>query len=84
LLTHVKHLPRDSAFARSQAGDFAYWDEQVELTAQVVDSTNRLAYYLLKVNGSDPAEPVDIQRPGATVVAPEAASLADFGAFLKG
>jgi hypothetical protein len=53
------------------------------LTAQVLDAVRLQSYYLLKINGSDPAEPVNFPRPGAVPVVPEIASLADFGAFLR-
>ena len=83
LLTHIAHLPRDSAFVRSLSGASAYWDEQVELQAQTVDAIDRLAYYLLKVNGNDPPEPSIMQRPGVSSE-PQAVSLSEFNDFLKG
>lgn len=62
-------------------GESAYWDEQVELTAQVLDAINAQSYYLLKVNGNDPSEPVPTPRPGVHAQ-PETGSLADLTALL--
>ena len=83
LLAHVGHLPRDSAYVRSLSGEAAYWDERVELQAQTVDALERVAYYLLKVNGNDAAEPATVPRPGVST-GPRTISLSEFNSFLKG
>ncbi|MET4780807.1 hypothetical protein [Glaciihabitans sp. UYNi722] len=84
LLSHIKGLPRDSAFVRALSGVSAYWDENAELLAQIFDAMERQTYYLLKVNGNDPSEPVPLQRPGQKIVEPETVSLAEFSGFLNG
>lgn len=83
LLAHINHLPRDSAYVRTLSGDAAYWDEAVELQAQTVDALDRLSYYLLKVNGNDPDEPVSMPRPGVSTE-PSTVSLSEFNTFMKG
>lgn len=82
LLTHISHLPRDSAYVRHLSGEGAYWDEQVELTAQVVDAIERTNYYLLKVNGNQVDAPNAVPRPGHAVN-PPTVSLGDFVTSLK-
>lgn len=86
LLTHIGHLPRDSAYVRSLSGVAAYWDERVELQAQTVDALERLNYYLLKVNGNNPAEPATVPRPGDDhqQAVPRTVSLSEFNNILKG
>lgn len=83
LLTHIAALPRDSAYVRHLSGDSAYWDEQVEMTAKVLDAVRRNTYYLLRVNGNNLDEPEPIARPGKSAE-PETVSLAQFNAFLRG
>ncbi len=82
LLSHVASLPRDSAYVRELQGDSAFWDEQVELTAQVLDAVKANTFYLLKVNGNEPPTPVLTPRPGAKAVEPASMSLADFNAMM--
>lgn len=82
LLGHVANLPRDAAFSRALRGEHAYWDEQVELTAQLVDAMRANSYYLLRVNGNDATEPTPVPRPGESGQ-PEAGTLADFNALLS-
>lgn len=82
LLSHVAALPRDSAYVLELQGPSAYWDERVELAAQLVDAIRIQSFYLLKINGNDPQEPTPIPRPGAATA--RAGSLADFNAFLIG
>lgn len=81
---HVKGLPRDSALSRTMRGESAYWDEGVELSAQTLDAIKEQSYYLLKVNGNDPAPPVPTWRPGAPGAVVETGSLADFNALIGG
>jgi len=83
LLSHINHLPRDSAYVRSLSGPVAYWDENAELTASTLDAVNRLTYYFLKVNGNDPDAPERFPRPGEHK-APETVALSDFNNFIKG
>ncbi len=80
LLAHVKHLPRDSAYVRELQGPGAYWDEQVELLAQIVDAVRVNSYYLLRVNGGDPDEPQPTRRPMVGPVV--SVGLADFDALI--
>ena len=81
LLSHITHLPRDSAYVRELQGERAYWDESVELLAQTVDAIRLNSYYLLSVNGNKPDAPQQTLRPGAQAV-PERGSLADFAALI--
>jgi hypothetical protein len=83
LLSHVNNLPRDSAYSRALRGARAFWDEQVELTAQLIDAVNVQSYYLLKVNGQDSArQPEPVTRPGVENKTP-VSSLSDFAAWIK-
>lgn len=83
LLTHIGHLPRDSAYVRHLSGVRAFWDEQVEMLAQIVDAVERTNYYLLKVNGNELDAPTPVPRPGV-VSEREAMSLTQFNQFLRG
>jgi len=86
LLSHVNHLPRDSAYVRELQGERAYWDESVELLAQTVDAIRLNSYYYLGAHGARPDEPKWVKRPHAApaVSAPPAASggLAEFNALI--
>jgi hypothetical protein len=84
LLDHINYLPRDSAYVRALSGVAAYWDESVEATASVFDSVERLAYYLLRVNGNELPEPSRYPRPGEAKPVPETVSLSEFNNLLKG
>jgi len=69
---------------RELQGERAYWDEQVELTAQAVDAIRLNSYYLLSANGAKPDAPKPTPRPGAAALAhtePQG-SLADFAALI--
>jgi hypothetical protein len=84
LLAHINHLPRDSAFSRALRGDQAYWDEQVELTAQLIDAVNINSYYLLRVNGSTTAAvPQPTKRPASAQTDVPVSSLSEFAAFIQ-
>lgn len=83
LMAHISHLPRESAYVRHLSGDYAYWDEQVEMTAKVLDAVQHLTYYTLRVNGSEPEWPGHLPRPGQSFE-PETVSLAQLGDYLKG
>lgn len=76
-------MPRDSAFARTLRGDRAYWDENTELIASLIDAVERQTFYLLKVNGNDPPQPTPVPRPGESGE-PVTVSLTDFANSLKG
>lgn len=83
LLIHVGNLPRDSAYIRHLSGEHAYWDQQVELTANVLDAIERLTYYTLRINGTELDQPKPFPRPGVSTE-PETVSLAQLGDYLKG
>lgn len=82
LLSHVKNLPRDSAYVRSLQGVAAYWDETAEMLAQLYDAIERQTFYLLKVNGVDPPEFKRFPRPGVTAAEPQTVSLAQWATTL--
>lgn len=68
---------------RHLSGAHAFWDEQVEMLANVVDAIERTNYYLLKVNGNELQPPEPVRRPGVASE-PDSVSLAQFNQFLKG
>lgn len=82
LLTHIKNLPRDSAYVRHLSGEAAYWDEHVEMTAKVLDAISWTNYYLLRVNGNELDPPTPTARPGESRE-PETVSLTEFANLLK-
>ena len=63
-------------------GARAYWDENAELLAQLLDAVERQTYYLLKVNGNDIASPESFARPGVAPVEPPTVSLAQWAGTL--
>jgi hypothetical protein len=86
-LVHIDGLPRDSAYVRAVLGDRAYWDQQSELLASVVDEVRELTYYTLAINSSESvARPERFPRPGQTREEPvpePGVSLAAFANFLE-
>jgi hypothetical protein len=80
LLAHIEHLPRDSAYVRELQGPMAYWDEQVELTAQVLDEVRLNTYYYLGAHGAKPDKPKFTKRP--TSAPAVLGTLADFNAAI--
>lgn len=63
-------------------GDRAYWDEHVEMTANVVDAIREQTYVLVKVNGGDVRMPDPLPRPGDEPA--PMGSLTDFNALIEG
>lgn len=49
-MAHIKHLPRDSAFARARNGDAADWTQSVELQATIVDALQSLTRIYINAN----------------------------------
>lgn len=84
LWTHIAGLPRDSAYSRRLRGEQAYWDEQVELTAQLVDAVNTNSYILRRAHfEGTPEKPEPIQRPGVAESELPVAPLSELDAWLK-
>ena len=65
VLTHVKHLPPDSALVRKRDGDFAGWSNDTEMLAAVVDLLQSLISVTVKVGGGEAPEPTPVPRPYA-------------------
>ena len=83
----VRHLPSDSAFARSREGEAAEWSTSDHLLAAAVDHLAIANWMYASVNRDEDAEaldpPLPVPRPGATAEppptdAPTAADLARF------
>lgn len=90
LLDHVKHLPADSALARSLRGG-TWWTHELELLAETVEISHASLRWAMKVAGAkqenipDPLvvpRPTDEEPKGE----PEATgpSVADWDRFLNG
>jgi len=86
-LAHIKHLPRDSAFARARNGDAADWTQSVELQAATVDSLQSLIRIYINANSEHPiTEPLKPYPRPAALVPPEpetTGTLSDFAGLLK-
>ena len=67
LLGHIKHLPRDSAFARSRNGAAADWTQGVEISASIFDAIQALTRIYVNANSEQPnTDPLPTYpRPGA-------------------
>jgi len=90
LLAHIKHLPRESAFARARNGDAADWTQSVELQASTVDALQTLTRIYINANSQNPVtdELKPYPRPAAlrppTPPAPEnTITLAGLAGVLK-
>ena len=67
---------------RALDGAAAYWDENAELLASLLDAVERQTFYLLKVNGNDPPVPEPLRRPGKFRAEPKTVTLADWASTL--
>lgn len=89
MLSHITHLPPESAFARARNGEAAAWTQAVELAATQVDVLQLLLRTYINANSeqkiTDPYKPYP--RPAAISGPPapeETVNLSGFADFLKG
>lgn len=86
ILSHIKHLPRDSAFARARNGDAAEWTQGVEIGASIFDAVQALTRIYINANSEQKiTEPLDhYPRPGHVKAEPEnTVTLSGFAGLLK-
>ena len=88
MAAHIRHLPRDSAFARARNGDAAEWTQTVELLATQADYLQLIHRTYVNANSEQKiTEPFrNYPRPGSVAPAPEppkTVSLSGFAGLLK-